>query len=161
MKDQGVKNLDAKELEFPETVFSRDIETRVIQVIILHCLSKIEGVGLQGGNLIDALFGREVERVKGIYVEQDTKNHLVKVKVEVNIIYGVAIPEKTEEIQSKIVGEISGLTGLHVAAVHVVIRGLSSPRDREAQSSKKMTDEFLSSEDFPEELLIKDESIEN
>lgn len=130
MEKQNLK-LDVKEIEFPETVFSRDIETRVIQVIILHCLAKIDGVSLVGGNLIDTLFGRDIERMKGIYVEQDTKNHLVKVKVEVNIEYGVSIPSKTEEIQNCIVSEISEYTGLHVASVHVIIKGLVQPHKEE------------------------------
>lgn len=129
MDKQNLK-LDVKELEFPEAVFSCDIETRVIQVIILHCLAKIESVSLLGGNLIDTLFGRDIERMKGIYVEQDSKNCLVKVRVEVNVDYGVSIPEKTEEIQGCIVSEISEYTGLHVASVHVIVKGLTHPKDR-------------------------------
>ncbi len=130
MNDNPV--LDTKEFELPETVFSRDIETRVIQVIILQCLSKIEDVGLVGGTLIDTLLGRaETDRVKGIYVEQDSKNHQVKVKVEINVNYGISIPEKAEEVQSKVVEEITNLTGLHVATVHVVIKGLISEVKKE------------------------------
>lgn len=120
--------VDTNEFEVPRTVFSRDIETRVIQVIILYCLGKIEGVGVLGGGLIDTLLGREVERVKGIHVEQDSKNYSVKVNVEINIDYGVTIPEKAEEVQNKVVQEITSLTGLHVAAVHVVIKGLNPPK---------------------------------
>ncbi len=132
MKEDSSK-VDTKELELPETLFSRDIETKVIQVIILQALSKIEGVGLLEGNLIDTLFGREVERIKGIYVEQDSKNHLVKVNVEIKIDYDISIPEKTEEIQNSIVEEITRLTGLHVAAVHVIVKGLilSNPQKTE------------------------------
>ncbi|WP_213357459.1 Asp23/Gls24 family envelope stress response protein [Chlamydiifrater phoenicopteri] len=141
MGEKQSLKLDVKEIEFPETVFSRDIETRVIQVIILHCLAKIEGVSLLGGNLIDTLFGRDIERMKGIYVEQDTKNHLVKVKVEVNVEYGVSIPEKTDEIQGKVVSEISEFTGLHVASVHVIIKGLSQPKDKNAEEARDEIDE--------------------
>jgi Uncharacterized protein conserved in bacteria len=131
--DKQKLKLDVKEMEFPETVFSRDIETRVIQVIILHCLAKIDGVSLLGGNLIDTLFGRDIERMKGIYVEQDSKNLLVKVRVEVNVDYGVSIPEKTDEIQGCIVSEISEYTGLHVAAVHVVVKGLTHPKAKDEE----------------------------
>lgn len=154
MDKQNLK-LDVKEIEFPETVFSRDIETRVIQVIILHCLAKIHGVSLLGGNLIDTLFGRDIERMKGIYVEQDSKNHLVKVRVEVNVDYGVSIPEKTEEIQGCIVSEISEYTGLHVAAVHVIVKGLTQPKDR-AESEEEIEEfcaaDLPSTEDFLEEI---------
>ncbi|BAE80955.1 hypothetical protein CF0183 [Chlamydia felis Fe/C-56] len=156
MDKQNLK-LDVKEIEFPETVFSRDIETRVIQVIILHCLAKINGVSLLGGNLIDTLFGRDIERMKGIYVEQDSKNHLVKVRIEVNVDYGVSIPEKTEEIQGCIVSEISEYTGLHVASVHVIIKGLTQPKDRSESESEDEIEELCvadlpSAEDFLEEI---------
>src|SRR5690625_3643869 len=108
--------VDTQEFELPETVFSRDIETRVIQVIILQCLSKIQDIGLIGGTLMDTLLGRsDTDRVKGIFVEQDSRNHQVKVKVEILVNYGVSIPAKAEEVQSKIVEEITRLTGLHVA----------------------------------------------
>ncbi|MCH9610637.1 MAG: hypothetical protein S4CHLAM81_06450 [Chlamydiales bacterium] len=118
------EKLDTKEFEVPKTTFSHDIETRVIQVIILQALNKIEGVALLEGSLIDTLFGREVERVKGITVEQDSKNHSLKVKIEINVEYGVMIPNITSAVQEKVVEEITKLTGLHVATVHVVIKGL-------------------------------------
>lgn len=120
-----LKEIDTKELELPDTVFIRDIETKVFQSIILQCLSQIDGVALVEGNLIDSLFKRPPEeRVSGIHVEQDQKTHSVKVKVEVNIAYGLSIPEKAEEIQMKITQDISKLTALHVGAVHVVFKNL-------------------------------------
>jgi uncharacterized alkaline shock family protein YloU len=140
--------VDTKEFELPETVFSRDIETRVIQVIILQCLSKIQDVGVIGGTLIDTLLGRsDNDRVKGIFVEQDSKNHQVKVKVEILVSYGISIPEKAEEVQTKIVEEITRLTGLHVATVHVVIKGLI-PEDKEKKEKKE--------EVYPASLLSND-----
>ncbi len=123
MYDQ-LKNMDASELELPETVFIRDIDTRVFQAIALQCLAKIEGIGLIEGNLFDSLLGREVERVKGIHVEQDQQSHSVEVKVEINIQYGVNIPSKAEEVQEKLVEEISKWTGLHVSSVHVIFKDL-------------------------------------
>lgn len=129
MMSEKATKVDTKEFELPQTVFSRDIETRVIQVIILYCLGKIEGVGLMGANLIDTLFGREGERVKGIHVEQDSKNFQIKVNIEITVAYGVCIPEKAEEIQNKIVQDITRLTGLHVASVHVVIKGINPPKE--------------------------------
>lgn len=117
--------VDTKEFELPQTLFSRDIETRVIQLIILQLLSKIPDVALSGGTLIDTLLGRaESDRVKGIFVEQDSKNHQLKVKIDINVRYGVSIPDKAEEVQTRVVEEITKFTGLHVATVHVVIKGL-------------------------------------
>lgn len=129
------ENLDQKELNLPETSFIRDIETKVFQAIVNQCLSKIEGIGLQEGTLFDSLLGREVDRSKGIFVEQDQKKHSVSVRVEVNIAYGLSIPQKAEEIQTKITEEISHWSGLHVASVHVVFKDLIFAQQPAAEES--------------------------
>lgn len=117
--------IDAKEIDIPETVFIRDVESRVFQAITVKCLAGIEGISLLEGTLFDNLLGREgIERIKGIYVEQDSKNHSVNIKTELNVAYGISIPEKAEEIQNKLVQDISLYTGLHVASVHVVFKNL-------------------------------------
>ncbi len=117
--------LDTKELELPDTIFVRDIESRVFQSIALHCLARIDGIGLLEGTLIDSLLGRDgPASVKGIHVEQEEKSRTVNLKVEVKVAYGISIPEKAEEIHTKIVEEISRLTGLHVGKVHVVFKDL-------------------------------------
>ncbi len=152
MKDNPAA--DSKEFEYPETVFSHDIETRVIQVIILQSLSKIENVGLVGGTLIDTLLGRtDTDRVKGIYVEQDSKNHQVKVKVEINVNYGVMIPDKTKEVQMKVNEEITRLTGLHVASVHVVVKGLiSETKEKKEKGQEESYPASLLGEELEEEV---------
>lgn len=119
------KKVDTKEFEIPETLFVRDIENRVFQGIVLQCLSRIDGIALVEGTFIDNIFGRgAVEGVKGIFIEQDNKNHSVGVKIEVNICYGCSLPEKAEEIQSLCADEITKLTGLHVSFVHVVFKSV-------------------------------------
>lgn len=119
------KKVDTKEFEFPETVYVRDIDNRVFQGIVLQILSEIEGITLIEGNLFDSIMGRSgQENVKGIQADQDMKNHTISIKVEVNVYYGVSIPEKAEEIQTKIAEEITKLTGLHVASVHVVFKNV-------------------------------------
>jgi len=135
-----LKKIDTKELELPDTVFVRDIETRVFQSIVLQCLNQIEGVALIQGSLFDNLLGRDpMERTGGIFVEQDQKNHAVQVKVEVNVAYGASIPEKAEEIQWKVAREISRLTGLHVGLVHVVFKNLilKAPIEEVAHAPKE------------------------
>lgn len=133
--------VDTKEFELPETVFVRDIENRVFQAIVLQCLAKIKDIGLVEGNLIDNIFGRSrVEGVKGIYAEQDSKSHSVKIRVEVNVAYGVTLPAKADEIQEKLSEEITRLTGLHVACVHVVFKNLISPAQLEMASAVKPLD---------------------
>ncbi len=133
MYDQ-LKNMDSREIELPNTVFVRDIETRVLQGIVLQVLAKIEEISLLEGNLFDSLLGRDLERVKGIHVEQEQKGKSVDVRVEINIVYGVSIPEKSEEIQVKLVEEITRWTGLHVASVHVVFKELISPQPKEEEA---------------------------
>ena len=119
------KKVDTKELEFPETVYIRDIDNRVFQGIVLQILSGIEGITLIEGNLFDNLMGwSPTESVKGIHADQDMQNHTINIKVEVNVCYGICIPEKAEEIQTKIAEEVTKLTGLHVSSVHVVFKNV-------------------------------------
>ncbi len=145
---------DSKELELPETVFIRDIETRVFQTIALQTLSLIEGVSMVEGNLIDSFLGRDgPDRIKGIYVEQDQKNSSVKLKIEVNIAYGISLPEKSDEIQNKVSKEVSRLTGLHVSIVHVVFKNLIVPIrevvvEEEVPVVKEIEESVEYSEDF-------------
>jgi uncharacterized alkaline shock family protein YloU len=140
-----LKNIDTREVELPETVYIRDIETRVFQTICLKTLAKIEGIGLLEGNIIDSLLGRELDRVKGIYVEQDGKKHSVTIRVEVNIAYGISIPEKAEEVQSKLSKAISHWTGLHVASIHIIFKNLILPpiaKEKEAKESEDLEEVF-------------------
>ena len=131
--NKELTQVDTKEIQLADTLFIRDIETRVFQTIALQTLSTIEGVGMLEGNLIDSFLGRDgPDRVKGISVEQDQKNHSVKLKLEVNVGYGISLPEKAEEIQTKIAKEISHLTGLHVSTIHIVFKNLMLP-DREEE----------------------------
>ncbi len=126
--------VDTKELDFPETIFIRDIEDKVFQSIVLQCLVQIQGISLVEGNFIDHLFGRGSDGVQGIHAEQDDKNQSVNIKVEVDILYGVHIPAKAEEIQTQIAEKITELTGLHVGSVHVVFKNVISPE----QASKRI-----------------------
>lgn len=122
-------DIDSKELDLPETKCIRDIETKVFQGIVLQCLAKIDGISLLGGNIIDSLLGRDPERIKGIHVEQN--EHSIFVKVEINIKYGISIPKKSEEIQDKIIEDLTNLTELHVSNVHVIFKNLIAERTKE------------------------------
>ena len=142
MYDQ-LKNMDAREIELPDTVYIRDIETRVFQAICLQTLAKIEGIGLLEGNIIDSLLGRELERVKGIHVDQEQKKHSVNVRVEINIAYGISIPEKAEEVQNKLTEEITRWTGLHVASVHIIFKSLILPPPETEEGTGAVPDAAL------------------
>ena len=145
------EDIDTKEIDIPETIYIRDIETRVFQSITIKCLSNIDGIALLEGTLMDNLLGREgLERVKGIYVEQDVKNRAVSIKVELNIYYGISLPEKSEEIQEKIVKEVTRLTGLHVSSVHVVFKNLLLERPKLEESSEHEIDDSNLDEEMEE-----------
>ena len=125
-----LKQIDTKEIELPETVFIRDIESKVFQSIVLQSLSQIEGVETLEGNLFDNLLGDGLDGVKGIHVDQDQKNHSINVRVEINVAYGISIPDKAEEIQNKVLQDISKLTSLHVGTVHVIFKNLISSKPK-------------------------------
>ncbi|MCX6988295.1 MAG: Asp23/Gls24 family envelope stress response protein [Chlamydiae bacterium] len=128
-----LQHIDTKEIELPDTVFVRDIEGKVFQSIVVQCLAGIEGVDSLEGNFLDSLLGRDsMESVRGISVEQDPKKHSVSIKIELNVAYGVCIPQKAEEVQMKILQEISLYTGLHVSHVHVIFKNLIAPKPRPA-----------------------------
>ena len=123
------KKIDRSEFEVPQTEYVRDIENRVFQAIVWHALTQVKDIALPEGNFIDALLGlgREgVDRMKAIHIDQDAKNHSVAIRVEVNIAYGIAIPEKADEVQGVISREIPKYTGVHVAKVHVIFKGMIS-----------------------------------
>lgn len=93
------------------------------QEIVLKCLSQINGVGTVEGNLIDDILGRDQSsNLKGVHIEQDSRNCSVAVRLEVNVVYGVPIPEKADEIQSRVAEDVARLTGLHVSCVHVAFK---------------------------------------
>ena len=134
MKQEPHK-FDTKEFNLPETVYSRDIENKVFQGIIVKALSHISGICLIEGNFLDTLIGR-IDRVKGIYTEQDAKNHAVKIRIELNIRYGVSIPQKAEEIQIKVAEAVTQLTGVRVAEIHIVFKELIANEEQMKEESK-------------------------
>ena len=116
--------MDPKELHLPETTLVHDIETKFFQSLTLQAIKKIEGVEVVGSSpLINNILGSE-DKIYGIFVEQDQKKHEVSIKVEVNIRYGMSIPEKAEQIQMQVVKDISSLTGVHVSMVHVIFKNI-------------------------------------
>jgi uncharacterized alkaline shock family protein YloU len=111
--------------ELPDTLFVRDIETRVFQMIVVQCLATIEGISLPDNSLFGTLLSKaQPDRIRCVNVDQDAKNHSVKIRVEVNMSYGTSIPEKSEEIHTRVSEEVTKLTGVHVASVHVVVKSV-------------------------------------
>lgn len=143
--------IDTKEFELPETIFSCNIEEKVFQGIILQCLANIDGISLVGGNFIDNILGRSgSERIKGVSADQDSKAHSIDIKIEINICYGNSIPEKAEEIQSKVAEEITRFTGLHVSTVHVIFKNVISYEQMKKMSAPLATNKPIQQ---PEDLV--------
>jgi uncharacterized alkaline shock family protein YloU len=153
-KNENIK-FDSKEFELPQTLMVRDIENRVFQGIVLQCLSKIEGINLVEGNFIDNILGRDsLEGIRGIHVEQDSKKQCVSFRVEVNICYGISIPQKADEIQNRIAEEVTKLSGLHVSSIHVVFKTIVQPGEVKSISellSKSSNSPVLLGSDLEEE----------
>lgn len=152
----NIKKVDTKEFELPETLFISDIDTKVFQGIILQCLSHIDGIALIEGTFIDSIFGRSGPEVgtSGIHSEQDIQNHSVSIKIEVNIRYGLSIPEKADEIQTKVVEEITRLTGLRVSSVHVVFKNII-PAEQIKKNQSRPLDTSMKQ---PSQVNVKHES---
>lgn len=145
VKEKGESIEELKETIEEVTIsFGQEIEDRVFQAIALQCLAKIEGVSLIEGNIIDHLFGRSsTDRIRGINVTQDGKTGSLRVKVEVNMAYGICIPDKAKEIQHKIAEEMKGLTGLDVSGVHVVFKNLILPEQEKERVQKALLEDDL------------------
>jgi uncharacterized alkaline shock family protein YloU len=138
--------LPTNELEFPDTIYVRDIENRVFQSLVMKAIESVQGISPLENNLIGNLLNMgQTENFKGIIIEQDSKKHSVSVKVELNISYGESIPEKAAQIQAKIAEEIVQFTGLHVSSVHVVFKNIASPPPKKAPGGQTPTlnEEFV------------------
>ena len=129
--------LQGNEFSASETLFIKDIETKVFQAITIKCLSDISSISLIEGNFIDHMLGREELGAKGIYIEQDPKNLSISIRVELNIAYGICIPEKAEEIQKKLIDQIVRFTGHTVSVVHVVFKAIISDAPTNSTSNKE------------------------
>lgn len=131
LKGFDAKKVDTKEFELPETTVIQDIDAKVFQGIVIQCLAETEGVALAEGNFIANILGRGGPEVaSAIYSEQDSSTHSVSFKIELNIQYGIPIPRKAEEIQTKIVEAVNRITGLRVSTIHLVFKDIIAPNQR-------------------------------
>ena len=115
--------VDPEELELPETVFSRDISNKVFQDIVAKTISRFPEVSLKEETFFDQVIPL-TEKHRGIIATQDPATKSIKVSIELSVAYGTNIPQKAEEIQSAVVEDLSRMTGLHVAEVHIVFKNI-------------------------------------
>lgn len=139
-KHSDAQRFDTKELELPETLFVRDIDNRVFQHLVAQVLARVPDVALVEGGFMHNILGRgNTESVSAIHAEQDSQAKSLKIRVELNIAYGVPIPDKAEEIHNLLNRELTRLTGLHVASIHLVFRGLLPQVDTQRHDNSKQT----------------------
>lgn len=137
-KHPDAQRFDTKELELPETLFVRDIDNRVFQHLVAQLLARVPDIGLVEGGFIHNILGRgSAESVSAIHAEQDSQAKSLKIRVDLNVAYGVPIPDKAEEIHNLLNRELTRLTGLHVASIHLVFRGLLPSTDTQRHDAGK------------------------
>lgn len=115
--------LDTKEFELPDTLYIRDIETGVFRSIAEQSLQNVEGIALEH-----------------LHVDVDPKGQTISLKIVLSVLFGVPIPQKAEEIQSLLAEQMTKLTGLHVASIHLVFKNIYFPGKEKPQGL--YTDEF-------------------
>jgi uncharacterized alkaline shock family protein YloU len=112
-----------QELDLPDTTLNQSIDDKVFHGIILKALQPIQGISLQKANVFQTLIGKK-DKIFGISTVQDDKTQSLKVRLEVDVKFGVFIPEKAEEIQMAVIEEITKMTGLRVSEVQVIFKDL-------------------------------------
>ncbi len=100
------------DLEHGRLTISRDAVAEIVAATALACYGV---VGLSAGTRVGRILRRE-----GISVEGDAK--ALRVELHVVIEHGLNLAEVASTIRSQVAYEVDRLTGLHVAAVEVVIQ---------------------------------------
>lgn len=120
--------LKNQEPQCPDTCYEREMGIKAFRTIVLKTLLEIEGVYFLEENIVDSILGREgVEGVRGIEIEVDPKQPILSVNIRICLASGLVIPQKVEEIQTKVVEDLTADTGLHVARVLVVVEDVKLP----------------------------------
>jgi len=117
--------------------YIQDIESKVFQAITYQVLKEIASIELVEGSILDSFLGVEgAEKIKAIHVELDETNPFVSFKIDLNILYGVSIPEKSEEIQNKVKVKVEELTGYQIGFIHLVFKNIVFPQSLDSMIEK-------------------------
>ncbi|HPN31850.1 MAG TPA: Asp23/Gls24 family envelope stress response protein [bacterium] len=107
-----------------------NISNEVVANIVGMATIEIDGVIALSGSVKDGLvefLGNKKETYKGI--EVDINEGKVKIDVSVIIEFGMKIPDISWRIQQNIKRRVEEMTGLSVAAVNVLVRGVEIRKD--------------------------------
>ncbi|MBI1784883.1 Asp23/Gls24 family envelope stress response protein [Candidatus Sumerlaeota bacterium] len=98
------------------------INNEVITMIASLAAVEVDGiVSLAGKYSLAEMWGRK-DMDKGITVEIN-KDNSATVAVEVNVEYGIDIYRAARQLQLSVKNAIESMTGIHVKAINVTIRG--------------------------------------
>lgn len=122
-----MKNL-AEEPQYPETYYEREVGQKAFRTMVLKTLLGIDEVYFLEEDIVDSFLGREgVEGVRGLEVELIENEPALCVKIQVCLGSGCSIPAKVEEIQTKVVQDLTQQTGLHVSRIQVTVEDIRLP----------------------------------
>lgn len=120
--------IDSKEIQYPETVFEREVGMKAFRSIVLRTLMEIPGVYFLEEDLVDSILGREAyDGIKGIHVAQEEGKPALEVEIHICLESGLSIPVTVEKIQNDVVQALVKDTGLHVSRVQVVVEDVRLP----------------------------------
>ncbi|NUR76727.1 MAG: Asp23/Gls24 family envelope stress response protein [Thermoleophilia bacterium] len=100
------------ELERGRLTISRDAVAEIVAETALACYGV---VGLSAGSRVGRILRRE-----GVSVEGDAQ--ALRVELHVVVEHGLNLAEVAATVRSQVAYDVERLTGLHVAAVEVVIQ---------------------------------------
>lgn len=120
--------MNSKEIQYPETVFEREVGMKAFRSIVLRTLMETPGVYFIEEDLVDSILGRETyDGIKGIRVTQKEDQPALEVEVHICLESGLPIPATVEKLQNDIVQSLVRDTGLHVSRVQVIVEDVRMP----------------------------------
>lgn len=113
------------------------INNSVIAVIAHETAEKVPGVVELQGSLADDIAGIIGKKAKdrGIRIEKENEE-LLTIDLTVVLEFGVKIPEICVQLQTAVKQAVEEMTGQQVFAVNVVVQGIRSQREAQAQAEE-------------------------
>jgi uncharacterized alkaline shock family protein YloU len=139
--------MSSKEIQYPETIFEREVGMKAFRSIVLRTLTDIPGVYFLEEDLVDSILGREsYDGIKGIHVSQVEGQPALEVEIHLCLESGLPIPVTVEKIQNEVVQALVKDTGLHVSRVQVVVEDVRMPAGWAEKIQKRLSSALGSKE---------------
>lgn len=139
--------MSSKEIQYPETIFEREVGMKAFRSIVLKTLSDIPGIFFLEEDLVDSILGREFDDgIKGIHVKQVEGKPALEVEIHLCLESGLPIPSTVEKIQNEVVEALVRDTGLHVSRVQVVVEDVHMPKGWSEKIQKRLSSALVNRE---------------